>query len=108
MVESKNSLWSFTFTKSEKNLLFKLGAEVVHAEEIGLKKLAYPIQHKTTGFYQLVEFRAMPSVLMELERAYRQEEAVIRFLTCELNKHAVAYNVKTKNTSAKFSSNFSS
>lgn len=79
-----------------KNLLFKLGAEVVHAEEIGLKKLAYPIQHKATGFYQLVEFRAMPSVLMELERAYRQEEAVMRFLTCELNKYAVAYNEKQR------------
>ena len=79
-----------------KDFLAKAGADIVYEKEIGLQKLAYPIQHKTTGFYQLFEFRAMPSVLIELERAYRQDESVMRFLTCELNKHAIAYNKKQR------------
>lgn len=79
-----------------KDFLANVSADIVYEKEIGLQKLAYPIQHKTTGFYQLFEFRAMPSVLIELERAYRQDESVMRFLTCELNKHAVVYNAKQR------------
>ncbi len=34
------------------------GGEVVYQEDWGLRQLAYPIQHKTTGFYYLIEFKA--------------------------------------------------
>ena len=59
--------------------------------------LAYPIQHKTTGFYQLFEFRAEPeSTITKLETEYRRDEAVMRFLTTVLDKHAVVYNERRK------------
>jgi len=74
----------------------RVGANLIYEEEIGFKKLAYPIQHKKTGFYQLFEFSAIPNVLIDLELAYRQDESVIRFLTCELDKHAIAYNKKKR------------
>ena len=74
-----------------KNFLSNTGAKILYEQAVGLKKLAYPIQHKTTGFYQILEFSAMSNVIIELERAYRQDESVIRFLTCEMDKHAVAY-----------------
>ena len=34
------------------------GGEIVYQEDWGLRQLAYPIQHKTTGFYYLIEFKA--------------------------------------------------
>ena len=49
------------------NLLKAQGAEIVNEENWGLRKLAYPIDKKTTGFYQLVEFKADPSVIATLE-----------------------------------------
>ncbi|PKP42339.1 MAG: 30S ribosomal protein S6 [Bacteroidetes bacterium HGW-Bacteroidetes-10] len=67
------------------------GGEIVHEEDWGLKKLAYPIQKKTTGFYHLIEFKADSSFVAKLELQYRRDERIIRFLTFALDKHAVAY-----------------
>lgn len=79
-----------------KKVLIDNGAEIVNDESWGLKKLAYPIQHKTTGFYHLFEFLAAPETISKLETEYRREEAVMRFLTTVLDKHSIAYNVKRK------------
>jgi len=79
-----------------KNFLNEKGAEIIHEEAMGLRKLAYPIQHKTTGVYHLVEFKARPEVLSALETEYRREEKVMRFLTCALDEHGVEYNAKKR------------
>lgn len=77
-----------------KNVLLENGAEIVNNENWGLRKLAYNIQHKTTGFYQLFEFKAEPSCIASLETEYRRDEAIMRFLTTALNKHAIIYNAR--------------
>lgn len=77
-----------------KSVLTDNGAEIINEENWGLRKLAYPIQHKKTGFYQLFEFRAAPELIAKLETEYRRDEAVMRFLTTSLDKHALAYNEK--------------
>jgi small subunit ribosomal protein S6 len=79
-----------------RNFLLEREAQIVYEEAIGLRKLAYPIQQKNTGIYHLIEFKAMPSVINELEIAYRRDENVIRFLTCALDKHGVEYNHKKR------------
>ncbi|MEQ9424938.1 MAG: 30S ribosomal protein S6 [Cyclobacteriaceae bacterium] len=72
------------------------GAEIVNDENWGLKKLAYPILGKSTGFYHLFEFKSEPGLIATLETEYRRDEAILRFLTVKLDKHAVAYNEKRK------------
>ena len=57
------------------------GSTIVNEELWGLRKLAYPIQKKSTGFYSLVEFDANPDVVKKLETAFRRDERVLRFLT---------------------------
>jgi len=79
-----------------KNLIKDNGGEIVHEEEWGLKKLAYPIQKKTTGFYALIEFKADPAFINKLETEYRRDERIIRFLTVKLNKYAIEYNQKKR------------
>ena len=79
------------------NVLKKADAKVVNIEHWGLKKLAYPIQHKSTGFYNLVEFSANPQTIHTLETEFRRDESVMRFLTTSLDKHAVAYNERRRN-----------
>lgn len=71
-------------------------AEIVNVEEWGLKKLAYPIQKKSTGFYAMIEFNAEPSVVNTLEVEFRRDERVMRFLTTALDKFALEYNAKRR------------
>ena len=78
------------------SLIKENGGEVVYEEDWGLRKLAYPIQKKTTGFYYLVEFKAEPSFINVLETQYRRDERIIRFLTFAMDKHAVAYSEKRR------------
>ena len=67
------------------------GGEIVYEEDWGLKQLAYPIQHKTSGFYYLIEFKAEPEFVANLEIQYKRDERILRFLTVALDKDAVAY-----------------
>ena len=62
----------------------------------GLRKLAYPIQKKSTGFYQLIEFNAEPTVIEKLEVNFRRDERVIRFLTFKQDKYAAEYAAKRR------------
>lgn len=80
-----------------KGILTAAGAEIVNEENWGLKKLAYPIEKKSTGFYNLLEFKAEPTVVDKLEIGFRRDERVIRFLTVKLDKFAAAYAEKRRN-----------
>ena len=72
------------------------GATIVNTEEWGIRKLAYPIQKKSTGFYTLIEFDAEPTIVKKLETAYRRDERVIRYLTFRLDKYAHEYAAKRR------------
>ena len=56
-----------------KGILTAEGAEIVNEENWGLKKLAYPIQKKSPGFYQLIEFNADPTVVDKSEVNFRRD-----------------------------------
>ena len=72
------------------------GGQIVNKESWGLRKLAYPIQKKTTGFYFLVEFTGEGSLIGTLETQYRRDERIIRFLTFKQDKFAVEYSEKRR------------
>ena len=73
----------------------------MNEENWGLKKLAYPIQKKTTGFYHLLEFSGEgQEIVNNLEVTYKRDERILRFLTVSLDKHAVAYADKRKGIKA--------
>ena len=67
------------------------GGSIVNEENWGLRKLAYPIQKKSTGFYFLVEFTGEGSIINTLETQYRRDERIIRFLTFKQDKYAKEY-----------------
>ena len=73
------------------------GATIVHEASWGLRKLAYPIQKKSTGFYQLLEFDAETSVILPFETEFRRDERVIRFLSTRMDKHHVTYAESRRN-----------
>jgi ribosomal protein S6 len=83
-----------------KGILIDEKAEIVNEENWGLRKLAYPIEKKTTGFYQLIEFKARPETIAILETQFRRDERVIRFLTFRQDKYAAEYAAKRRNLRA--------
>jgi len=87
-----------TVTKYQ-GFLKEKGAEIIFEDNWGLRKLAYPIQKKSTGFYHLFEFKAEGEIINTLELAFKRDERIMRFLTVKLDKHAVAYNEKKRKKS---------
>ncbi len=83
--------------KKYEDFLVSNGAEMVSKEDWGLKKLAYPIQHKKSGFYHLFEFKAPGEAINPLEVEFRREERMMRYLTVRLDKHAIAWAEKRRN-----------
>jgi len=84
-----------TVEKYQKYLISK-SAEIVYESNWGLRKLAYPIQKKSTGFYHLLEFRAEPELIRDFEIMFKRDERILRFLTVALDKHSLAYNEKKR------------
>ncbi|MDP4189632.1 MAG: 30S ribosomal protein S6 [Bacteroidota bacterium] len=80
-----------------KDLITSEGGAIVYEENWGLRKLAYPIQKKSTGFYNLISFTADSQLIAKLETEYRRDERIIRFLTVKMDKYAIEYSVKKKN-----------
>ncbi len=72
-------------------------ADLISTESLGLRKLAYPIQKKSTGYYFVLTYNGSGNIVDVLELAFRRDERVIRFLTTVLDKHAVAYNDRRRN-----------
>jgi len=84
-----------------RNLLTDNGAEILNEETWGLKKMAYAIDKKSTGFYCLVEFKGEPTIVNTLETGYRRDERVIRYMTTRLDKYAAQYAEKRRSKYAK-------
>ena len=75
-------------------------ADIILDQSWGLRKLAYPIQKKSTGFYHLFEFKMDGQELQEYELAIKRDERILRFLTVKLDKHAIAYSEKKRRMAA--------
>ncbi len=82
--------------KKYSDLIEKLGGKIVSHENWGLKKLAYNIRKKASGFYHLVEFELEGAAIQDYEVAYKRDERVLRFLTVKLEKHSLAYAEKRR------------
>ncbi len=82
--------------KKFNDYLVSKGAEMIHKEDWGLKKLAYPIQKKKTGFYHLFEFKVAGDAIGAYELEFRRDDSIMRYLTVRLDKHAAAWADKRK------------
>jgi small subunit ribosomal protein S6 len=76
--------------------LVSKGAEMISKEDWGLKKLAYAIQNKKSGFYHLFEFKVDGKEITPFELEFRRDDSVMRYLTVKLDKHAIAWAEKRR------------
>jgi small subunit ribosomal protein S6 len=70
-----------TLIEKFKTLVESAEGKIESVEEWGTKKLAYPIQKMEQGYYVLMNFEAKPEFIVELERVYKINDKVIKFIT---------------------------
>ena len=68
-----------------KTLIEQNGSNV-EVEEWGTRKLAYPINYKTEGYYVLVNFTANAELPREIERVMQINESILRYLTVKVEE----------------------
>lgn len=73
-----------------KHALTKHGATIVKADNWGKKKLSYEIKHDQRGTYILLQFESSrENTVSELERLYRLEDSVMKFLTVRVEEENI-------------------
>jgi small subunit ribosomal protein S6 len=72
------------------DIITKNGGSMLALNKWGRKRLAYPINKKTNGFYVNIEFEAPGTALAVLERAFQLDEMILRYLTIVLDPKAIA------------------
>ncbi len=65
------------------------GGEIIEVDKWGRKRLAYPIKKAKSGYYAVYRFNASTDLIAILERNYRLDENIIRYLTIALDKFAL-------------------
>lgn len=67
--------------------------EIVHVDEMGLRRLAYEINKRHSGYYYCVEFSSESGEIIDpMELNMRRDDRILRFLTVKLDKYGVQYN----------------
>ncbi len=75
------------------------GGELIEVDKWGRKRLAYPIKKAKSGYYVVFRFSATTDLVATLERNYRLDENIIRYLTIQLDKFALEAIAKQKEAS---------
>lgn len=65
------------------------GGKIDVIEQWGKKRLAYEIKKRQYGYYVLIRFDAPGTIVKQLEREYRLNESILRYMTLRLNKQAL-------------------
>ncbi|BDB66238.1 30S ribosomal protein S6 [Helicobacter cinaedi] len=63
-----------------KEVITKNGGEIETCLDMGMRNLAYEIKKNKRGYYFVIYFKAEPSLILELERNYRINEEILRFI----------------------------
>ena len=71
-------------------IIAEQGGELLKTDKWGRKKLAYEVQKFSEGYYTLFEMNAGPTLIAELERRFRNDDAVIKFLSVRMDVQAKA------------------
>ena len=80
--------------KAIEEVITSNGGEIAATSSMGMRKLAYPIQKNERGFYHVIYSTIAPSAISEIERRFRINEDLLRFVTIkyDTNREVAAFN----------------
>ncbi|UCH66030.1 MAG: 30S ribosomal protein S6 [Ignavibacterium sp.] len=82
-----------------KEIIVNSGGEIQDVEDWGRKRLAYMVKKSKIGYYAIFRFSAPPNIITKLERFYKLDESILRFLTISLSKNALEHIEKNRTKS---------
>jgi small subunit ribosomal protein S6 len=77
------------------------GGNILELEKWGRKRLAYPIQKAKSGYYVVIRFDAPSDLIAKIERIYKLDETIVRYLTVLLSNYDLEQIKKEKEMLAK-------
>ncbi len=72
-----------------KEVITTNGGEISEIEDWGRKRLAYMVNKNKIGYYAIFRFNALPDIISKLERFYKLDDNILRYLTIKLSKGAL-------------------
>ena len=83
-----------TSIKAIEEIITSNGGEIATTSAMGMRKLAYPIEKNERGYYHVVYYSIAPAAIAEIERRFRINEDLLRFVTIkyDTNREKAAWN----------------
>jgi len=80
--------------KNVEEIITSNGGEIAASDAMGMRKLAYPIEKSERGYYQVIYYSIAPAAIAEIERRFRINEDLLRFVTIkyDTNREIAAWN----------------
>lgn len=80
--------------KAIEEIITSNGGEIATTDSMGMRKLAYPIDKNERGFFHVIYYTVAPSAITEIERRFRINEELLRFVTIkyDTNREIKAWN----------------
>ena len=72
--------------KQYEGIIAEQGGELLKTDKWGRKKLAYEVQKFSEGYFTLFEMNAGPTLVAELERRFRNNDVVIKYLSVRMDE----------------------
>ena len=82
-----------------KELISSNDGEITDVEDWGRKRLAYMIKKSKIGYYIIFQFNAYPQIISTLEKFYKLDENILRYLNIRLTTNALEQIEKNKKQS---------
>jgi small subunit ribosomal protein S6 len=79
-----------------KELISSNDGEITDVEDWGRKRLAYMIKKSKIGYYIIFQFNAYPQIISTLEKFYKLDENILRYISIKLTKNALEQIEKNK------------
>jgi len=80
------------------NFIKKNKGEIIYSEKIGIIDLAYKILNNTKGYFYFCEFSIDAVNIIDLDKLYRINESIVRYVIVSLCKHGIKYNEALRNS----------
>ena len=89
--------------KAIEEVITSNGGEIAITDTMGMRKLAYPIDKNERGHFHVIYYSAEPAVITEIERRFRINEELLRFVTIkyDTNREVTAWNELVKKAQKK-------
>jgi len=70
-----------TVVDNTNGIITESDGKIIELDRWGMRKLAYPIKKESQGFYVYCDYSGAPEAVSEMERKFRIDDKVLRFMT---------------------------